>query len=75
MVATVELKRQIVNIGIFGIIVYKFSYWQKACLVILLPIPQNSKVYLYYAIFSFGLAIGLRMERRKKSSLESWKIA
>ena len=45
--------------GILGIIIGKFSYKIKPCLIILFDIDKNQKVGFYYAIHSLSLAICL----------------
>ena len=52
MIAIIELKKDMTNVGIFSIVIDKFS-------LILLLIDKYSKVYLYYTILSLNLAIYL----------------
>ena len=69
--AAVDFKRRVVGASILGIVVCKLSYWQKACLVILLLVYKSFEVCLHCAILSLSLPIGLRIESRKKFFLES----
>ena len=70
MEAAVEFERCVAGASIYDIVVYKLSYWQEACPVILLPVHKGSEVCLYCTILSLCLAIGLRMESRRESSLD-----
>ena len=71
MVATTEFEKRMAGIGIFSIVICKFNYWQEACLVILFPFYKDSEVYFHYAFLPFSLAIGLKIESRRKFSLDS----
>ena len=71
MEVAVEFEKRVAGTGIFGIIVYKLSYWQEACPVILLLVYKSSEVCLYCAVLSFCLAIGLKIENPRESSLNS----
>ena len=70
MKVVVEFKRCVAGAGILDIIVCKLSRWQKVYPVILLPVHKHSEVYFHYAFLSLCLAIGLKMESYKKSSLD-----
>ena len=71
MEAVVEFKRRVAGAGVLGIVVGKLSYWQEPCPVILLSVHKGSEVCLHCAVLSLCLAIGLRMESRRESSLNS----
>ena len=71
MEAAVEFKRCVANAGIFGIVVCELSHWQQVCPVILLLVHKGSEVCLYCAVLSLCLAISLRMESRRESSLDA----
>ena len=73
--AAVEFERRVAGAGVFGIVVGEFSHWQEPCPVILLPVHEGSEVCLYCAVLPFCLAIGLRMESCRESSLDSQEIA
>lgn len=47
------------NIGIFGVIIYKFCLWYKFSLIILFEVNNNLKVDYYNAILAFKLIIRL----------------
>lgn len=66
VVVKVKLKKNVIDIGIFIIIVCKFSYWQEVYLVILILIYKSFEICLYYTIFSFCLAISLKIKGHKK---------
>ena len=62
------------SISIFSIIVYKYSYWQEFCQVILLKINKNLEVYNYYTILTLILAINLNVKLNKKLILNMKKL-
>lgn len=57
-----ELKWDVVDTSILGIAMSKLSYWQQFYPIVLLPIDKCSKVYLYYTVLFFYLAICLGIE-------------
>ena len=59
MISAIELKRHVVDTSIFGIIIGKFRYRKKLCLVILFEIDKSLKIGFYYTIFLFGLIVYL----------------
>lgn len=59
IVAIVLLKKSIINICIFVIIISKLGYKQEFHLVILLEVDKDSEVGFYYAVLSFVLAVNL----------------
>ena len=71
MEAVVEFKKLVASASILGIVVCKFSHWQEACPVILLQVHKGFEVYFHCAVLSLSLAIGLKMESSKESSLDS----
>ena len=62
MIAAVQLERRVVGARIFCIVISKFSYWQEPGPIILLEIDKGSKVGLYCAILSLGLAVSPRIK-------------
>ena len=50
MIFAIELKRYIANASILGVIVDKFYYGKKPCLIILLKVNVSSKVGFHYTI-------------------------
>ena len=75
MKAAIEFKRRVAGAGVFGIVLGKLSHWQEPYPVILFPVYECSEVCLYYAFLPFCLAIDLRMESCRESSLDFQKIA
>ena len=71
MEAAVEFKKRIAGAGIFGVVIFKLNYWQKAYRVILLSVHKGSEICFYFAIWSFYLAIGLRIKSCRESSLNA----
>ena len=61
IIATIELKKYILNTSFFSIIIYKLNYWQKFYLVILLKVDKNSKIHLYYTMLTFELIVDFRI--------------
>lgn len=59
VITVVKFKQGIISISIFCVDIYKFSYWQKSYLVILLKVNKNVKLNLYNAILLFNLGINL----------------
>ena len=74
MISAVELKKYMANNYIFYIIIYKFHYRQKLCLVILLPIDKLFELSFHYIILSLGLAICLKMKNGKELLLNVKKV-
>ncbi len=54
---------------IFGVVISKFSYYKEPNLMILLVVNKSPKVGFYHTILRLSLAVNLRMEGDKKSSL------
>ena len=75
MIFAIELEKYIVNIGIFGIIVGKFYYKKKPCLIILLKVNKGLKISFYHTILSFDLTIRLWIKSNKKSLFNAKEIA
>ena len=71
VITAVEFKRFVTGTGILGIFVYKFSYWQEACQVILYLVYKSFEIDLYCAVMSFGEAICLKIEGCKEFLLDS----
>ena len=57
MIFVIKLKKYVANIGIFVIIVSKFSYKKKLYPIILFKIHKNQKIGFYYNILSLSLII------------------
>ena len=64
-----------INPGIFHISVSKFSFKKESGLIVLFIINKSSKIGLYHIVLLFCLAISLRMESSRESSLNFKKIA
>ena len=62
MISAVKLKKCVANIGILSIIISKFCYKKKLCLIILFKFDKSLKVDFYHTILSLSLAIYLRTE-------------
>ena len=71
MEAAIEFEKRVAGAGVLGIVVSELSHWQEPCTVILLTVYEGSEVCLHCAVLPLCLAIGLRMESRRKSSLDS----
>ena len=59
MIFAIELKKYMIGVGVFGVIVSKLYYRKKLCPVILLKINKSLKISFYYTILPFSLAICL----------------
>lgn len=66
VIAAVQLRRYVAGIGVFCIIIDKFSYWKKPYQVILLEVDKNLDVGFYFTVLSFSLIISLRIKGGKK---------
>lgn len=62
ILATIKLKKQLADICIFDVIIYKLNHWEEANSIILLWINKNSKINFYYTILTFDLVINLRVQ-------------
>ena len=62
MISTIKLKKYIANTYIFGIIVNKFCYRKKLCLVILFKVDKSLEIDFYYSILFFDLAIYFKIK-------------
>ena len=71
MISAVELIKRMANASIFGIIIGKFRYKKKLCLIILFKGDKSSKVYFYCTILFFGLTICLRVKGDEKFLLDA----
>lgn len=60
--------------GIFGIVIYKSSYWQKPGSIILLKIDKKSKISLNNTNLPYSLAINLSVKGSDESLLNAKKI-
>lgn len=74
MIFVVELGRCMVNIYIFGVIIYRFNHWWKVTLRILLLIDRNLKICFQYNILCFYLTICLGINDDKKFLLNIKKV-
>ena len=63
------------NIHIFCIIICKFCYEKKSCLVILLLIDKCLKIGFYCTIISFILIIYLKMESGREILLNIKEVS
>ena len=70
-----KFEKRVVGASILGIIISKFNYRKKPCLVILFEIDKNSKVGFHYTILPFGLTVHLWIEGGRESLLDAKKIA
>ena len=59
MIFIIKFKKHIAGASIFDIIIGKFYYKKKLCLIILFEINKNLKVGFYYTILPFDLTIYL----------------
>ena len=75
MISVIELKRHMAGISIFNIIIGKFRYKKKLCLVILFQIDKNSKVSFYYTILPFDLTVCLWVKGGKQFPFDPKEIA
>lgn len=51
---------------IFGIVIYKLSYWQEPSLIVLFNINKSLKISLYIIFLLFCLAINLNIKSSKE---------
>ena len=65
MISTVELKKDVTGASILGIIIGKFCYGKKSCLIILLKVNKNLEISFYCTILLFSLAVYLWVEDNK----------
>ena len=62
----IKLKKYIVNVYIFSIIISKIKYLKEISLIILYKINKNLKISFYYTILPFYLLICLRIKSAKE---------
>ena len=62
MISAIELKRDVANASILGIIVSKLRYEKKSCPIILFKIDKGLEVGFYHTILPFSLAVCLWVE-------------
>ena len=74
MIFAIELKKHIISICIFNIIIDKFCCKKKLCSVILFSINKSLKVDLYHLILFFDLAIYIKIKSGEKFLLDNKKI-
>ena len=74
MISALKFKKHVANASIFGIIIGKFCYKKKLCLVILFEIDENSKIGFYCIILPLNLTVRLWMEGGRKLLLDAKKI-
>ena len=55
MISVIKNKKYVAGTNIFGIIIGKFYYKKKLCLIILFKIDKASKIGVNCAILSLGL--------------------
>lgn len=75
IIAIVKLKRYIVEVCIFDIIISKLIYKQELNLIVLFFMEKSIKISLYYAILFLILAVHLQIENNRKFLLNIKKIA
>ena len=75
MIFAIEFKKHIASASIFGIMIDKFRYKKKLCLVILFKIDKSSKVDFYYTILPFSLTVYLWVEGGGEPLLDAKEIA
>ena len=63
------------GLSVFGVIIYKLSYWYKLSLVILFKIDQSLKIYLQDTVLPLNLTVFLQVNRSKKLPLNVKVIA
>ena len=74
MIATIKLERYVTHASVFRVVVGKLYYWQKLCLVILLPIHKGTKVSFDHAILLFCLPVCLKVECYKELLFDAQEI-
>ena len=62
MISAVELKKCMINVGVFFIIVGKFRHTMKSCPIILLEIKKDLKISFYHTILSLSLTTYLKIK-------------
>ena len=67
IISAIKLKKHIASISIFGIIISKFCYIKKSCLIILFKVDKSLKIYFYHIILPFGQDAHLCVESNKKA--------
>lgn len=63
------------NTCILGNIIYKFCYWHKLNLVVLILVDKDLKISFHYTILSPCLLIYLRINSSRKFLPDNEKIA
>ena len=74
MIFSIKFKKYVASDSIFVIIISKFCYKKKTCLVILFNIDQNLKIDFHYIILPFGLTVYLWVKSSRKSLLKAKEI-
>ena len=67
----VQLKKSVNSVGVFCIILDKFSYWKGSCPVVLPQVNNDLEVSFYVAILPFGLIICLKVEYSREFLLDT----
>ena len=75
MISAIEFEKCVAGAGIFSIVVSKLCHEKKPCFIILLEVDEGSEVGFYYIILSLNLAVRLRVESDRESSLDVEEIA
>ena len=70
MIFAIELEKCVAGVGILDIVVGKFYYRKKPCLVILFKIDKDLKVGFHCTILPFDLTVRLWMEGGGKFLLD-----
>ena len=74
MIFIVKFEKCMANANILGIIISKFCYKKKLCLIILLKVDKGSKIGFYCIILFLNLVICLQIEGSREFLLNIKKI-
>lgn len=74
MVLTIKLKRCVIRVSPFAVIVGKLCYWQNPSFIILLSIYKCRKICFYHSVLLFCLPICLKVEHGGELSLNNKRI-
>ena len=74
MISAIELKRCVISIGIFGVVVGKLCYEKKSCSIILFEVDKSLKRGFHCTILPFGLTVCLWIKNGRKSLLDAEEI-
>lgn len=74
MIVIVEFKKYVAIAYILGVVVGKFSCWEKPSPIILLIVDKISEVGLHHSILPLRLAVNLRVEGNREPFLDFQKV-